>query len=163
MGAEDSSRRSVGGGADREHAQMLARSPTVALLVMRLACPGFVSIEGRPFFCGPEWEGDVEGFVRFVRRQLQHARWWRTTGQERERLFADVAEVDLSVCLHSRVFEDDGSGRVLDEIAELFTHTWTDALHRQFGPAVYEVTAVPFSADDLDGPYLRYEKRSSDT
>lgn len=163
MSTENFPRRSAGAGMSQEDVRMFARSPTVILLVMRLAYPKFVSIEGRPFFCGPEWEDDIDEFVRFVRRQLQHARWQKTAGQDRERLFADIAEVDLSVWMDPYIVDADGSGRALDEVAEVFKYTWADALHRQYAPATYEVSVVPFSADDLDGPYLRYEKRSSDT
>ena len=53
---------------------MFARSPVVALLVMRLAYPRFVVIDGSPFHLGPDWVDDPEGFTRYVRHQLEHAR-----------------------------------------------------------------------------------------
>lgn len=158
MSNQDHAQQTAGVDDPWGDAQLFARSPVVALLVLRLAHPTFTTVEGWPFFCGPEWEGDTDAFIRFVRRQLRHARWQRTTGHERDRLFADLSEVDLGGCLNAYVVDGDGSGDVLDDVAGTLQYTWADALHRQYGPGSYAVTVVPFSAEDLDGPYLRYER-----
>ncbi len=142
-------------------AGVFARSPVIALLVMKLAYPRFVVIDGSPFHPGPDWADDPEGFTRYVRRQMEHARRRSASAAERERIPADTAEVDLGLVLNSYVVDGDRSADVLDEVAGMLRHTWKAALDQQFGPDSYRVSVVPCSAESLAGPFLRYEARAT--
>ncbi len=71
------------------------------MTVSRLIHPTFDTIEGFPFFRGPEWEGQAMDFEVFVRRQSRHHRWQSRKGAELHQLFAGLAEVDVSEPLPS--------------------------------------------------------------